>query len=361
MKFASFIIGLVIPFVGWSFEEIDWKLTLQGGYSALGRVQAANVRNSFPLQVGLGSHFNDTWSSKIEYQWIGSEHDSVQAINIQSIRLVPRYDFIQNKNHRLGFEGGLGYQWINLDQIDRVRQIELLAGPVWNYQVVGPWNLESSLRYAQSSMSLSSQALHRFEFILGITFEFGESRSHFPTQFVDSDQDGIANENDQCPNTTFGSKVSKIGCPPDNDGDLVADIHDYCPNTKRGSEVDEIGCPLNTSGRGLIDGISFERNSPRLTTTSKDQLSNIAENLKKFPNIYFIIEGYSSEAPTASEKITISKARAMTVLNVLASYGVPTNKMKAVGLSDLYPLTESTDESDRILNERIEIKWKHRL
>jgi|JI10StandDraft_1071094.scaffolds.fasta_scaffold03283_9 hypothetical protein len=360
-KIVPLLLFLLIPFSGWSLELDTWKASIHGGYSSLGQFHAASLSNGFPIQVGLGHDITQKWSSKIEYQWISSEHTSGSSVSIQSLRLLPKYDFLNLNRHQFGVEAGLGYQWVNLENIDHVRQVELLMGPTWKYSFNGPWSLESALRYAQSSMNFFGSSLQRFEMVMGISFQFGMESSKIPIQFVDSDQDGISNDTDQCPNTSRGARVSKIGCPQDGDADRIADIQDYCPNTKRGTEVDEIGCPLIVPGRGLIDGVAFEQNSPRLISTSKNQLLTVAETLKQFPNIYFVIEGYSSGHASAMERLNISKARALTVMNVLASYGVPSNKMKAVGLSDMYPLTDSTLPSDQILNERIEIKWKHQL
>lgn len=360
-KILPLLLLLLIPFSGWSVELDTWKASIHGGYSSLGQFQAATLRNGFPVQIALGRDLTEKWSSKIEYQWISSEHTSGSSVSIQSLRLIPKYDFFNSNNHRFGFESGFGYQWVNLENIDRVRQVEILMGPTWKYSFNGPWSLESSFRYARSSTNLFGSSLQRIELLMGFSFQFGAQTSKAPTIFVDSDQDGISNDIDQCPNTSRGARVSKSGCPQDGDGDRVADIQDYCPNTKRGTEVDEMGCPLIVPGRGLIDGVAFEQNSPRLVSSSKNQLLTVAETLKQFPNIYFVIEGYSSGTISSMERMSISKARALTVMNVLASYGVPSNKMKAVGLSDLYPLTESTLPSDQILNERIEIKWKHQL
>jgi outer membrane protein OmpA-like peptidoglycan-associated protein len=360
-KGLSIVLLYFIPISSWASELNAWKVSIGGGYSMLSQIQAASIENGFPIQAGLGLTITDKWSSKIEYQWINSEHLSGSAVNIQSLHILPRYDFLNHRAQRFGFEAGIGYQWTNLEGIDQVRLFEWLMGPTWTYRINGPWCLESTLRYSHSSTTPLGSALHSFSMMIGFSFEFGMDQSKSQNNFVDSDQDGISNDIDQCSNTPHGAKVSKIGCPPDGDGDLVADIQDYCPNTKHGMEVDEIGCPLIVPGRGLIDGIAFENDSPRLTSSSKNHLLEIAENLKKFPNIYFVIEGYSSGTSSSIERLYISKARALTVMNVLASHGVPSNKMKAVGLSDMYPLTESTLPSDQILNERIEIKWKHRL
>ena len=170
----------------------------------------------------------------------------------------------------------------------------------------------------------------------------------------------MPNDLDECSKTPFGIKVSRNGCPLDLDGDMISDYQDFCPNTEKESEVDEMGCPLSNPGRGVIDGIAFENQSPRMTDTSKIALATVAENLKKYPNLLFVIEGYTSPIGAPIQRTSISKARAISVLNLLVSYGVPAEKLQAVGLGDQYPLTESMDERDRILNERIEIKWKKR-
>lgn len=69
---------------------------------------------------------------------------------------------------------------------------------------------------------------------------------------VDSDGDGIADENDQCPNTV--GVAANNGCPTpppvDTDGDGVIDDNDDCPNTA--GTVNNKGCP-ETTGTGSID------------------------------------------------------------------------------------------------------------
>ena len=66
----------------------------------------------------------------------------------------------------------------------------------------------------------------------------------------DSDNDGVVDTNDLCPNTPAGTSVTSGGCPvettKDTDGDGVADTSDTCPNTPPGSSVDATGCTQPT-------------------------------------------------------------------------------------------------------------------
>jgi OOP family OmpA-OmpF porin len=56
----------------------------------------------------------------------------------------------------------------------------------------------------------------------GLTFNLGKQK--------DSDNDGVPDKKDQCPNTPAGVAVDKVGCPLDRDHDGVADYMDACPD-----------------------------------------------------------------------------------------------------------------------------------
>lgn len=81
-------------------------------------------------------------------------------------------------------------------------------------------------------------------FGLGILFGGG---------YYDSDGDGVADNEDKCPNTPKGVTVDNFGCPLDADRDGVPDYQDKCPNTSKGVAVDSQGCPLDTDGDGVPD------------------------------------------------------------------------------------------------------------
>lgn len=66
----------------------------------------------------------------------------------------------------------------------------------------------------------------------------------------DTDKDGITDKDDACPDVA-GLKSLK-GCP-DADEDGVADADDKCPNTKKGYKVDASGCPVDTDKDGVVD------------------------------------------------------------------------------------------------------------
>ena len=65
--------------------------------------------------------------------------------------------------------------------------------------------------------------------------------------YADSDSDGVADVNDNCPNTPQGVAVDTHGCPLDDDMDGVPNYLDKEPNTPAGAFVDEHGVQLSDS------------------------------------------------------------------------------------------------------------------
>ena len=65
----------------------------------------------------------------------------------------------------------------------------------------------------------------------------------------DRDNDGVPNDEDECPDVP--GPPSNDGCPLDTDGDGVLDTDDACPTVPGPPEND--GCPLDTDGDGVLD------------------------------------------------------------------------------------------------------------
>jgi len=67
----------------------------------------------------------------------------------------------------------------------------------------------------------------------------------------DSDNDGVSDAEDQCPDTPIGEQPDVQGCSDsqkDSDSDGVNDAEDQCPNTTEGTLVDTVGCEIITWG-----------------------------------------------------------------------------------------------------------------
>jgi len=79
---------------------------------------------------------------------------------------------------------------------------------------------------------------------------------------LDSDRDGIADYLDRCPKTPSGIKINRFGCPSDSDGDRVPDYADRCPKTPKGIRVDSLGCPIDLDKDRVPDYLDKCPNTP---------------------------------------------------------------------------------------------------
>ncbi len=89
----------------------------------------------------------------------------------------------------------------------------------------------------------------------------GDDFPNDPTEWVDSDSDGIGNNSDDCPTIWGNSTFGEVGCP-DGDGDGWSDATDHCP-VVWGNNTTFPGCPdggggpqdYDTDGDGYNDSV----------------------------------------------------------------------------------------------------------
>ncbi|WP_281557066.1 di-heme oxidoredictase family protein [Thalassomonas sp. RHCl1] len=120
-----------------------------------------------------------------------------------------------------------------------------------------------------------------------------------PLTATDSDNDGIIDDLDLCPNTPENAAVDANGCPltaADSDNDGITDNLDLCPDTPAGTQVDASGCPLtatDSDNDGVADGqdlcpdtpagTQVDANGCPLTPTDSDN-DGVTDNLDLCPD-----------------------------------------------------------------------------
>ncbi len=126
---------------------------------------------------------------------------------------------------------GGGYTWV--DEIGFGTANALLGLKVWFSESIA-LNLQSTYKHAFED----SYGIKHFQHSAGVLFQFG---------MKDRDGDGIADKDDECPDTPGLPEFN--GCP-DTDGDGIPDHLDECPFEAGLPEFN--GCP-DTDGDGIPD------------------------------------------------------------------------------------------------------------
>ena len=184
---------------------------------------------------------------------------------------------------------------------------------------------------------------------------------------MDSDGDGVFDGIDQCEGTPRGATVDARGCPVDSDNDGVADGIDQCPNTPAGLKVDPNGCPIEVSEKetqllntGVIrlQNINFDLNKATIKPVSFPVLDEVASILLQYPTLRLEIGGHTDNTGNKVKNVTLSEARAKSVLNYLLQK-YPTldaTSFTAVGYGSEVPVASNATSLGRARNRRVEFK-----
>lgn len=191
----------------------------------------------------------------------------------------------------------------------------------------------------------------------------------FPEELVDSDGDGVADIDDNCPATPGVGKaalrrmkqpVDRCGCPLDDcttdfDGDGVVDCKDLCPDSLKGWPIDARGCPtpLTTTARIRLD-VKFATAQANLLPGYRVDLAELARLLRNYDDLIVVLEGHTDNRGSALYNAELSKARAYVVRReLLAMGGIDASRVIAVGFGESAPIASNTDVNGRLLNRRV--------
>ncbi|OAV42892.1 OmpA family protein [Lewinella sp. 4G2] len=172
----------------------------------------------------------------------------------------------------------------------------------------------------------------------------------------DADEDGTNDADDECPDEPGPLR----GCP-DTDGDKVADWEDNCPR-KSGPALNG-GCPdvqfrrLSPSAleqlRLIGENIKFETGSSELSAASSQEILDLAEVARRYPNHTLVIKGHTDDVGDDEKNTRISQERADACRDLLLAYGFPEDRVRAVGYGGSTPVADNSTAAGRARNRRV--------
>lgn len=173
---------------------------------------------------------------------------------------------------------------------------------------------------------------------------------------IDSDFDGIADYEDNCPDNPKGARVDQYGCPIDTDGDGVPDGLDDCPNTLYGVDVDKNGCiDLSVLSKPLVLNINYPPGSFEVDPNNRERLKALSRILNFVKDIKLEINGYTDNIGTTVANKNLSEKRARRVRDFLVTQGIAAERMKVFGKGETNFVADNSTAAGREKNRRIEI------
>ena len=112
------------------------------------------------------------------------------------------------------------------------------------------------------------------------------------------------------------------------------------------------------TARGLIVNISdvlFDFNKYTLKPGAREKMAKVSGILLAYPGLKIQVEGHTDSIGSDEYNLTLSQQRADSVRNYLASQGVPTANVTAIGLGKAGPVASNDTADGRQQNRRVEL------
>lgn len=286
----------------------------------------------------VGYNLNDQWMVSLDYNSFDFDRVNVSA---EMISLAGKYrwnhanfyhpfvnlglgavsskNFSSDKHSGLGAHAGVGvefdFNWITLGGLFR-----------WNYSDKSIGALTTSEKY-KDSQALLPMLTVSFHWPFQHEVEKVETKSVQQPVVVtpapkDSDNDGVADENDLCSNTAAGVKVNQFGCAEKEKASIKLQI-------------------IFVAGKSIVE--------PKFQTEI-DQLSAF---MKKFPDAKVEIAGYTDNKGSAAKNTKLSADRAEAVAKSLEATGIEKSRISAKGYGPTQPIASNDTAEGRAQNRRV--------
>jgi len=153
----------------------------------------------------------------------------------------------------------------------------------------------------------------------------------------------------------------------DSDNDGVNDCDDKCPNTPAGTIVGPDGCPQKV----VIDlkGVNFKFDHPKkgetniaktLAEPSADSiaiLDQAVDTLQRYPQVHVTVAGYTDSVGKDAYNQGLSERRAKIVYDYLTGHGIDASRLEGpIGHGKNDPVADNKTADGRARNRRTELQ-----
>jgi OOP family OmpA-OmpF porin len=325
-------------------------------------------------QYSIADHTQDAW--KLSAGWDWNDHISIEGYyaNLGSVELNPG--------------GELGYRMLGGDAMLHhwARGGERVNGSIALYAKLGINHMTNNgegVHYRSKNkgqlfgavgaeLYLPKKFSVRFEidsydtdaslFSLNIVKRFGfKSRTPSLPPLSVVEKKGQQEEQfiamvDKLPTTAAGPKIIQlVPVVLDTDVDGLLDDEDQCPYTPATVSVNEFGC-ATYDGKidDLIANVEFEVNSASLTEPSKIALNEIADMLLMSVAVKIEVQAHSDNTGSTIYNKKLSQKRAESVVKYLVLKKIARSRLDPQGYGEEKPIANNKTIAGRAENRRVE-------
>ena len=176
-----------------------------------------------------------------------------------------------------------------------------------------------------------------------LVFKFGGRRSPAPAPTPIVEEEPVVEET-PAPVTVVDS---------DNDG--VPDGQDACPDTPRTYAVDDRGCPIPVEEIARVElEVNFEVDRSEVQSQYFDEIQEVADFMRQYPEVIVELEGHTDSDGTEEYNQGLSQRRADAVRQVLIDrFGIQGSRISATGYGESRPIASNNTPAGKAQNRRV--------
>ncbi|WP_111612825.1 OmpA family protein [Algoriphagus yeomjeoni] len=119
------------------------------------------------------------------------------------------------------------------------------------------------------------------------------------------------------------------------------------------------GATVERVGEGIKitfdSGLMFPVDKSELSAVSKQNLSELAETLKKYEETNILVEGHTDSTGEDDYNMDLSRRRAYSVEDYLTVNGISKGRMEIAAYGEMQPIATNETEAGRQQNRRVEV------
>lgn len=120
-----------------------------------------------------------------------------------------------------------------------------------------------------------------------------------------------------------------------------------------GAKTERVGDEIRVT---FDSAILFDFDSSMLRVSSQEQLRQMAEVFKKYPETEIVVAGHTDSRGPEDYNQKLSERRAKAVRDFLVDQGVSSARLTVIGYGEIRPVASNETDEGRRLNRRVELE-----
>ncbi|TQV86683.1 OmpA family protein [Aliikangiella coralliicola] len=338
-------------------EENTTQLSFESGpYLTLGiqQIQFESIEEQkfdrvSESYVGLGYQLTNHWSAQLSFLTSQVTDSDTIVSDVDYLNINSKYRFNGDKNNGWYVNFGIGQFQFEGSTVFPSNELELNVGGGYDF------HLNRNLFISLNTQAIFPQNRKNTDWSTSISLNyfFGEES----VEKTLSDSFSLEHSQAEKNKPITDSKSEK---PLDSDHDGIDNNQDQCPETPYHFMVDQNGCTKYVIDRqSIVLNIQFDSDSILVKEEYYDDIESLARFMKQHQTINVTIEGHTDNVGAKNYNRRLSSQRANQVAKILnRDFGITLKKINSIGYGETKPVATNLSDEGRSQNRRVQAVLK---